>query len=872
MKIAAKIGIIFFLSSVVFMSFGGFILYEISARSLKREISAHFQTTTQSRKDHIITYISLLKSSLSQLSKSVLAESLLTTAEGDPRYKGVFDQVQKRLSWTESADPSLKEISLINSTGKVVASTNPERIGHDDSANPIFTEGRIRVYVRDAYFSEIYKMPMISISAPVTSKDTGSFLGVMAARISMDSLCAILENRTGLGDTGEIFIVNKYGYMITPSKFFKDTFLKKKISTENYKMSLAEHRNGWPVVTYIDYKGAEALGMHDHIADMRWTVLSKIDAKEAFMPLFKLRLAIIAMVALSAVLAWFLGIAVASVIMRPLQRMREGMAIVGSGNIDYKLSGSSKDEIGTLSSAFNSMTGNLRKSIITIDSLNREIAERKKAEEERNISEAALSISEQKARAIFDQTLQLIGLTTPEGILVEANKAALDMGGVDESAVLGKPFWDTVWWSHSSDMQERLKKAISEAGGGRTVRFEATHTDKDGKTHYIDFSIKPVKDESGKVVFLVPEGRDITEQKAATDMVLKAAREWATTFDSMSEGISIHDPDHTVVNANASLCRMLGKSREEIVGRKCYEIFHGKSGPPADCPLEKAARSGRDESVEFFEPFLGRWLSASVSPVRDDKGNVVKLIHAISDITDRKTFQEELARSEKLAALGRFAAGAAHEIKNPLGIILGGFELLQAGAENAGPEMKSTIATLSTAVMRVDAIINALSKLSEVAEISIKRVDVKQLVEDTVFLMKSRLARPGVKIGVECEDGIYIEADGERLQEAITVVLQNAADSIKDTGKISVRTARDGAGCVIEVSDTGEGIPANDISNVFEPFFTTRRDRKRIGLGLTVAKEIVNIHKGEISVDSIRGEGTVVRIVLPSIPFTPIKK
>lgn len=135
-----------------------------------------------------------------------------------------------------------------------------------------------------------------------------------------------------------------------------------------------------------------------------------------------------------------------------------------------------------------------------------EIKRRKKVEEE-------LKESERKIRALYDQTFQFIGLMTPDGILIEANRTALEFSGVELSDVLNKPFWLTPWWTHSPQLQEKLRQAIKKVAKGEFVRFEVTHTAKDGTLHNVDFSLKPVKDEKGKVIFMIPEGRDITERK-----------------------------------------------------------------------------------------------------------------------------------------------------------------------------------------------------------------------------------------------------------------------------------------------------------------------------------------------------------------------
>jgi PAS domain S-box-containing protein len=150
----------------------------------------------------------------------------------------------------------------------------------------------------------------------------------------------------------------------------------------------------------------------------------------------------------------------------------------------------------------------------------RDVTERKYAEE-------ALRQSEQKFRAIFDGTFQFIGLLNPEGIVLEANQPALEAIGAKLADIAGQAFWATPWWTHSPILQKQLKQAIGRAAQGELVRFEAEHILADGASIFVDFSLKPVFDLQGKVVMLIPEGRDINDRKRAEIILQNQQQELA---------------------------------------------------------------------------------------------------------------------------------------------------------------------------------------------------------------------------------------------------------------------------------------------------------------------------------------------------------
>ena len=206
----------------------------------------------------------------------------------------------------------------------------------------------------------------------------------------------------------------------------------------------------------------------------------------------------------------------------------------------------------------------------------------------------ALRQGEQKFRAIFDQTFQLIGLLSLNGILLQVNQTALQFAGVGENVVLGKPFWETPWWAHSTLLQEKVRTAVRDAASGELVRFEATHPRPDGRVGYIDFSLKPVTDAEGHVVQFIAEGRDITERHWAEEERALTARQLEAVNllqQSLLEPVPLEDKlasiTRTVVeHFKADFCRIWIIRPGDLCGQGCIHA-DVSAGPHACHQREK---------------------------------------------------------------------------------------------------------------------------------------------------------------------------------------------------------------------------------------------------------------------------------------------
>jgi PAS domain S-box-containing protein len=182
------------------------------------------------------------------------------------------------------------------------------------------------------------------------------------------------------------------------------------------------------------------------------------------------------------------------------------------------------------------------------------LARRATLEAQVAVGSKQLEDTERKFRAIFEQSFQFIGLLDPRGTLLESNEAALRLIDATPEDVIGKPFWETPWWNHSPAQKQRLEEACLDAAAGNFVRFESTHQGRDGKMRQVDFSLKPVFDGEGRVTMMIPEGRDITDLRAAEQQLMQAQKMEA--LGSLAGGVA-HDFNNllTVIGANLELIR-----------------------------------------------------------------------------------------------------------------------------------------------------------------------------------------------------------------------------------------------------------------------------------------------------------------------------
>ena len=213
--------------------------------------------------------------------------------------------------------------------------------------------------------------------------------------------------------------------------------------------------------------------------------------------------------------------------------------------------------------------------------IQRDITERKQAE-------TALANSERRFRVIFDSSYQLIGLLEPDGTLVQANQTALDLGGLRKEDVIGLPFWDTYWWRYSTEVQNRLKAAVMKASQGTSVGYEENVLGKDNAIRTIEFTLKPVQNQQGEVVYIIPEGRDISDRKRAEEERQRHRQEIAHVIRLGTMGEIASSMAHELnqpLGALASYCDAATDAGQDTSGTATKTIRHTgtRHGTGASC-------------------------------------------------------------------------------------------------------------------------------------------------------------------------------------------------------------------------------------------------------------------------------------------------
>ncbi len=487
-----------------------------------------------------------------------------------------------------------------------------------------------------------------------------------------------------------------------------------------------------------------------------------------------------------------------------------------------------------------------------------------------------LVASQARYKALFDLVADSVLMVDQNGIIVAVNKREEQALGYAEAAVVGRSVLDLVLSGYHDALRGWLSAIISGQRNLSTQEIIVRHAG--GLDTPVEMNLIPVGADDQLLVMV--QLRDITDRKRLERQldtyreelehnVQERTREIEETteylenlLENANDVIYTLDTEQRFTYVNSKI-EAWGYRKDDLIGRPYLALLSKRHrGKRLKNTLDIGAKQVYEVEVvtRTGEP---RAVMVSVSPLHGVEGEILGVLGIARDMTETKKLEQQIRNSEKLASVGKLAAGVAHEINNPLGGILNCLYNLRKGALSSSRQ-EEYWSSMEDGVRRVQKIVRQLLDFSQQHEPTFALTDINHIV-DRVLVLTTHLFAPN-KIILETGFGQglpNVMVDRHMIEQVLTNLILNAVQAMQQGGVLTIRTSVVEGICLIEVRDTGSGIPPAILQRIFDPFFTTKREGEGTGLGLSVSLGIVERHGGKILVDSEVGKGTTFTLCLP---------
>ncbi len=496
----------------------------------------------------------------------------------------------------------------------------------------------------------------------------------------------------------------------------------------------------------------------------------------------------------------------------------------------------------------------------------RDITERKKFEKE-------LRESEEKYRNLFERVRHGLFISSKEGYFLDCNQALLEMAGYPNKEEFLKIYIAKDLYVNSED-RKKFQKLIEEQGFVKDLEVEFKR--KSGEKITVLLTAHTKRDEKGRILGYEGINIDISDRKRM-ERELKEANDFLTNLiESSVDGIIVTNMKGDIIMFNKGAENILGYQREEVVNKmpirniyppgvakevmdKLRSPDFGGIGKLTSFPIIHRRKNG-----ELIEGDL------SASLIYNEQGKEIASVGIFKDLRERlrierelREMQQALLQSEKLAAMGRLTSQIAHELNNPIYGIMNTLELLKTEIPPESKRRRILELSLSETQRLAEMLRNMLS-FSKPEEEKKKPINMNDLIEGILLVMEKQMKESNIKVET-CLDSTLPEimASTNQMRQVMLNMFKNAKEAMLKGGTLNVRTGKEDNKILIQIQDTGVGIPEDLRNKIFEAFFTTKQKVKGVGLGLSVCYGIIKDHGGEIKVESEEEKGTTFIISLP---------
>jgi PAS domain S-box-containing protein len=496
----------------------------------------------------------------------------------------------------------------------------------------------------------------------------------------------------------------------------------------------------------------------------------------------------------------------------------------------------------------------------------RDITERKASEEKMGLMQALIERSKDAIYVVDPATTRVLN----------TNESGFRILGYTREELLALPILEVLVGVDRAMFDSTLAK-IERAGH---AVFDCIHRCKDGSTYPAEASISLVTLSRRYLIAIV---RDITERRNADDALRREQALFSELGDAVPDNIYFKDRQSRFVRVNSAMARYFGLGHAtEVVGMTDFDVFDAKHARKAFAEEQRIMETGEPmigvEEKETWPDGHVTWVSSTKTPLRDAKGHITGLVGISRDITEKKLLEEKYLHAQRLESIGMLAAGIAHDLNNVLAPIMFAAPLLRSSLST--PADLKVLDVLEQSAGRGVGLVKQILGFVHRATGEFQPTQVRHLAQDILNLIEQTFPK-SIHVRSSLPNDLWqVMGDATQIHQVLLNLCVNARDAMPEGGTLrlsaanrkldpggaaAIPGARPGAFIVLEVADTGGGIPPEVMQNIWKPFFTTKSAGRGTGLGLTTVRGIVASHSGFVELQTKVGSGTTFKVYLPAI-------
>lgn len=858
----------FLLLSLLVVGILGFVAGIIATETIKQSAFERLDTSVNLKEDSFNKWVDdqianvVLMSTMPALYENV---EVLVSFPPPPHAIGgeraAYNDLSELLSLIVTESPYTDEIMITDGNGTVIVSSDHSHIGMSLSTAPYIEQGRQRTYIQGIHPSPLTGRKVITIVTPIFNA-RGSRIGIIAADLSKDRIDRIIIENSGLGRTGETYLVDKSHHLVSDIPLKRQNTTSREVRSEGIDRALAGIDGSG---VYLSYGGIPVIGVYRWMDEREVALIAEMSAEEAFEPANRLAWTIFIIGAFLAGVLALLIFLVGRQITRPILAITETAIQVTGGDLTLEAPVTTEDEVGTLAKAFNQMTDNLKRTLLGLE---HNIAELEQTRD-------ALSMARSHLYAIIDSIADPVFVKDRQHHWVVLNDAFCRMVGHSREKLIGRIDRDVF---PEGEYRIFLERDDSVFTSRKEDINEESLTDATGKRHILLTKKAVFRSPDGKD-YLVGVASDITEIRSAEEEARQLNRQIEFILGATRTGLDILDGNFNVRYVNPEWQKTYGN----FTGRKCFEYFMGRDTPCPGCGIQEAIRTRRtivteevlvregDRPIQVttipFQAEDGEWLVAEVNVDISERIQHEQEIRRFNEELEERVRQRTSDLERTTREMESFSYSVSHDLRAPLRAIDGFSSILLHETQERlnSPDIR-LLTLIRQNITQMSLLIEGLLNLSKAGKQDPKKeqIDMESLVRDVFDTLKEE--RKGRDITLEIGTLPPCIADAPMIRQVYSNLLSNALKFTRSRTKtvIEVGSFQRDDEIVYFVRDNGIGFDMKFYNKLFGVFqrLHTIPEIEGTGVGLAIVHRIIQRHGGRIWAESEQDKGATFYFTL----------